>query len=92
MEHVSLLCRYPVKGLSAETLSSVPLSAGQGFPSDRRHAIANGEWDFDAASFVPRPKTDFLRRLRRDRERRQRQAWRRDRAAMSRQFVFDPAA
>jgi uncharacterized protein YcbX len=60
MEHVSLLCRYPVKGLSAETLSSVPLSVGQGFPSDRRYAIANGEWVFDAASFVPRPKTDFL--------------------------------
>ena len=60
MEHVSLLCRYPVKGLSAGTLSSVPLSAGQGFPSDRRYAIANGEWVFDAASFVPRPKTDYL--------------------------------
>jgi uncharacterized protein YcbX len=60
MEHVSLLCRYPVKGLSAETLSSVSLRVGQGFPSDRRYAIANGEWVFDAASFVPRPKTDYL--------------------------------
>ncbi|WP_042263776.1 MOSC domain-containing protein [Paraburkholderia heleia] len=60
MKHVSLLCRYPVKGLSAETLSSVSLKIGQGFPSDRRYAIANGEWVFDAAGFVPRPKTDYL--------------------------------
>lgn len=60
MEHVSLLCRYPVKGLSAETLSSVSLKIGQGFPSDRRYAIANGEWVFDATGFVPRPKTDYL--------------------------------
>jgi uncharacterized protein len=57
---ITQLYRYPVKGLSPEALDSVALEAGQGFPSDRRYAITNGSWSVDAASYSPRPKTDFL--------------------------------
>lgn len=54
------LYRYPVKGLSAEGLESVELTAGNGFPLDRQMAITDGAWLFDADSYEPRPKTDFL--------------------------------
>lgn len=60
MSSVRSLYRFPVKGLSGESLDSVALIAGKGIPSDRRYAITNGAWTFDAATFTPRPKTDFL--------------------------------
>ncbi|NNG02977.1 MAG: MOSC domain-containing protein, partial [Inquilinus sp.] len=42
---VEKLCRYPVKGLSPETLDAVDLAVGAGLPDDRRFAIAHGgEW------------------------------------------------
>jgi uncharacterized protein YcbX len=57
---IEKLYRYPVKGLSAEPLDTVTLSAGQGVPLDRQYAITNGKWEFQAERYQPRPKTDFL--------------------------------
>ena len=39
---VQQICRFPVKGLNAETLERVALTPGQGLPDDRRFAIAYG--------------------------------------------------
>jgi hypothetical protein len=39
---VQQICRFPVKGLNAETLERVELTPGQGLPDDRRFAIAYG--------------------------------------------------
>lgn len=60
MRTIRSLYRYPVKGLSPEPLQAVALQAGQAFPRDRTLAITNGRWLYDAASYAPRPKTDFL--------------------------------
>lgn len=60
MGSVHGLFRFPVKGLSGESLDRVDLIAGKGIPADRRYAITNGSWTFDAATFTPRPKTDYL--------------------------------
>jgi len=60
MSAVTALYRYPVKGLSPEPLDSVTLDAGDGFPMDRRMAITNGSWIFDADAYSPRPKSQFL--------------------------------
>ena len=57
---IEKLYRYPVKGFSAEPLPHVLLQAGQAFPLDRKFAITNGTWDFNASTYSPRPKTDFL--------------------------------
>jgi len=47
---VAEICRYPVKGLNAESLARVTLTPGQGVPEDRRFAIAHGSTDFDPAA------------------------------------------
>lgn len=54
------LYRYPIKGLSAEPLDRVALRAGEGLPLDRCYALTNGSWDYDPATYQPRPKTDFI--------------------------------
>ena len=54
------LHRYPIKGLAAETLDEVPLTAGRGFPHDRAWGFARHGTDFDPARPVPLPKTRFL--------------------------------
>jgi len=60
MRAIAALYRYPVKGLSAEPLAGVRLSAGDGFPLDRSMAITDGTWLFDADTYEPRPKAKFL--------------------------------
>ena len=60
MRTIRQLYRYPVKGLSAEPLQDVALRAGEGVPLDRQWALTNGSWTFNAGSYVPRPKTDFI--------------------------------
>lgn len=60
MRTIHALYRFPVKGLSPEPLQAVTLQAGRGFPGDRELAITNGRWQYDAAQYEPRPKTDFL--------------------------------
>lgn len=42
MARIQTLYRYPVKGLSAESLERVDLRAGEAMPNDRRFAIAHG--------------------------------------------------
>ena len=39
---VAHICRYPVKGLSADPLRRVLLRPGEGIPGDRRYAIVRG--------------------------------------------------
>jgi uncharacterized protein YcbX len=49
------ILRYPVKGLNAESLSKVRLTAGCCLPNDRRFALAHGSTRFDALqpSYLP---------------------------------------
>ena len=58
------ICRYPVKGLSAESLQRVHLSPGQGLPHDRRFAIAHGATSFDPKAPQWLAKTNFLMLMR----------------------------
>jgi uncharacterized protein YcbX len=64
---VARLWRYPIKGLSAQDLASVELSAGAGLPHDRRFAITHGASTFDAAAPAWRPKTNFVMLARNER-------------------------
>ncbi len=52
--------RYPVKGFSAEPMSSVALEAGHFFPGDRLYAVENGPSGFDPAAPAYIQKTQFL--------------------------------
>lgn len=54
------ICRYPVKGLSADRIETATLSAGAGVPHDRRFALAHGSARLDAGAPEWRPKSDFL--------------------------------
>lgn len=56
--------RYPVKGLTAETLDAVELVPGRGLPDDRRFAIALGSTPVDGPMIEWMPKTGFLSLLR----------------------------
>lgn len=58
------ICRYPVKGLSAERLERVALSRGEGLPHDRRFAIAHADVRFDPERPEWLPKTNFLMLMR----------------------------
>src|ERR1700741_4598960 len=60
MARIASLCRYPVKGLSAEPLKQVALEAGATFPSDRLYAIENGPSGFDPTAPTWLPKIKFL--------------------------------
>ncbi|HKZ95702.1 MAG TPA: MOSC domain-containing protein [Hyphomicrobiaceae bacterium] len=59
--------RYPVKGLSAEALSSVALEAGGALPFDRAYAIENGPGRFDVEAPQHLPKIHFLMLMRDER-------------------------
>lgn len=60
MPSIRDLFRYPVKGLSPERLGSVTMTAGQGFPDDRRFAIAHGGAGIDVCRPCWMPKRAFL--------------------------------
>lgn len=64
---IARLCRYPVKGLSAETLDSVDVVAGETFPEDRVWAIENGPGRFDPDAPRHLPKINFLMLMRDER-------------------------
>jgi uncharacterized protein YcbX len=61
---IASLQRYPVKGLSPETLSSVTLSKGDYFPGDRLFAIENGPAGFEPGNPQHQPKIKFLMLMR----------------------------
>ncbi len=54
------ICRFPVKGMSAEDLDSVQLTAGQTLPGDRRFAIARDSATLDPAEPGWVPKSHFV--------------------------------
>jgi uncharacterized protein len=64
---IASLYRYPVKGLTPESLASVTLSVGQTIPADRRYAIENGPSGFDPTAPAWRPKTQYLMLMRNER-------------------------
>lgn len=47
MPVVTNIYRYPIKGLSAQRVSSIVLQAGQAFPQDRIFALARPETPID---------------------------------------------
>jgi len=57
---VATITRFPVKGLSADFLDRVELTAGAGLPHDRRFAIVHGASTFDLSAPTWRPKANFL--------------------------------
>jgi hypothetical protein len=54
------LYRYPVKGLSPESIDFADLTAGGYFPCDRLFALENGPSGFDPAAPEHQPKIKFL--------------------------------
>jgi MOSC domain-containing protein len=65
--HVRNLYRYPVKGLSAEPMAQMALSAGDAVPFDRAYAIENGHGRFDPENPQHLPKINFLMLMRDER-------------------------
>jgi hypothetical protein len=61
---IASLQRYPVKGLSPETLSSVTLTKGDYFPGDRLFAVENGPAGFAPENPQHQPKIKFLMLMR----------------------------
>jgi hypothetical protein len=57
---ITSLYRYPVKGLSPESLETVTLRPGETLPADRRYAIENGPSPFNPAAPAWLPKPHFL--------------------------------
>jgi len=57
---IASLQRYPVKGLSPESLENAVLTRGGYFPGDRLFAIENGPAGFDPAQPEHQPKIKFL--------------------------------
>jgi MOSC domain-containing protein len=64
---IKAIYRYPVKGLSPESLRSVALQPGQTLPADRMFAIENGPSGFDTARPAYFPKQRFLMLMRNER-------------------------
>jgi uncharacterized protein len=64
---IHAIYRYPVKGLSAETLERTELAVGQTIPADRLYAIENGPSGFDPAAPAYFPKHRFLMLMRNER-------------------------
>ena len=54
------LSRFPVKGLSAEPLDTITLTAGEGIPGDRLFGFARYDSGFDPANPQPLPKENFV--------------------------------
>ena len=61
---IASLQRYPVKGLSPETLETAALTKGGYFPGDRLFAIENGPAGFDPDNPQHQPKIKFLMLMR----------------------------
>ena len=57
---IAEICRYPVKGLTGQSLQQVDLTAGEGLPLDRHFAIAHGASQFDPREPRWHPRQQFL--------------------------------
>ena len=64
---VKAIYRYPVKGLSPESLPSASLGIGATLPCDRAYAIENGPSGFDPAAPAYFPKIRFLMLMKNER-------------------------
>jgi uncharacterized protein YcbX len=64
---IHAIYRYPVKGLSPQSLERTELAAGQTVPADRLYAIENGPSGFDPAAPAYFPKQRFLMLMRNER-------------------------
>ncbi|HVY58155.1 MAG TPA: MOSC domain-containing protein [Xanthobacteraceae bacterium] len=64
---IEAIHRYPVKGLSAERLTSARLDVGATLPADRLYAIENGPTGFDPQAPVHLPKHRFLMLMKNER-------------------------
>lgn len=64
---IAAIYRYPVKGLSAESMARVSLARGACLPEDRRFAIALGTTAFDPDRPSWLPKTAFVMLMRDER-------------------------
>lgn len=64
---VRAIYRYPVKGLSSQSLGRTHLTVGQTLPADRLYAIENGPCGFNAAAPAYLPKQRFLMLMRNER-------------------------
>jgi uncharacterized protein YcbX len=64
---VQSIYRYPVKGLSPESLPRADLAVGQTVAGDRLYAIENGPSGFDPAAPRYAPKTRYLMLMRDER-------------------------
>ena len=65
--HIEAICRYPVKGLSPQSLPRTRLFVGATLPADRLYAIENGPSGFDPAAPAYFPKQRFLMLMRNER-------------------------
>ncbi|WP_171210254.1 MULTISPECIES: MOSC domain-containing protein [unclassified Ruegeria] len=57
---ITRINRFPIKGLSAERLESVQLTAGDGIPGDRLYGFARHNSGFDPQNPKPLPKDRFV--------------------------------
>ena len=57
---VARICRYPVKGLTPESLDAAELTEGRGLPDDRRFALTLGTTSVSGPTTEWMPKTSFL--------------------------------
>src|SRR5262245_22439835 len=64
---LAAIYRYPIKGLSPESLGSTRLTAGETIEADRLYAIENGPSGFDPAAPSYLPKQRFLMLMRNER-------------------------
>ena len=64
---IRAICRYPVKGLSAERLAAAALRPGETLAGDRRYAIENGPSGFDPTAAGYLPKQRFLMLMKNER-------------------------
>jgi uncharacterized protein YcbX len=64
---IRAIYRYPVKGLSAESVAATALSPGETLAGDRRYAIENGPSGFDPAMPRHMPKQRFLMLMKNER-------------------------
>jgi len=57
---IKRLNRFPIKGMTAEPLTSVTLSAGEGIPGDRLYGFARYNSGFNPENPQPLPKQRFV--------------------------------